>query len=177
MPALHFIALDKYAGFSLLEVLVASTVFFLGLAGLTALLLTSMAGSVEARHEGVAGAAAAKLAEHIRLNPVALNRYLNPPGSISSICIGGAQCTAEQQADYDFRLWQIELAESIQNARGLVCHDATPEDGIEGNSRCDGLGPLVIKIFWYGPANGARPDDNPKRFTLEIWSVANKRDQ
>jgi len=168
VSALHFRTLGKYAGFSLLEVLVASTVFSLGLAGLAALLLTSMTGSAEARHEGIAVVAAANLAEQIRLNPVALSRYLNPPGDITSICMGGAQCTAEQQADYDFRLWQIELAKSIQNARGLVCHDATPEDGIEGNSRCDGPGPLVIKIFWYGPAKGAKPDDNPKRFTLEL---------
>jgi len=70
-------------GFSLLEVLIATTVFALGLAGFAALLLTSMKGSVEARQEGVAAMAAASLAEQIRLNPMAIGRYLNPPDDIS----------------------------------------------------------------------------------------------
>jgi len=116
------------SGFSLLEVLIASTVFCLGMAGFAALLLGSLIGSAEARRESVASLAAASLAEQIRLNPVALDRYLNPPEVISRICADNGQCTPEQQADYDFRLWQLELADSIRNARGLVCHDETPED-------------------------------------------------
>ena len=138
------------SGFSLIEVLIASTVFSLGLAGFTALLLSSIMGSAEARREGIAYIAAANLAEQIHLNPLALDRYLNPPKHISRICTTDNNCTPEQQADYDFRLWQLELADSIRNARGLVCRDETPEDGIEGNSQCNGAGPLVIKIFWDG---------------------------
>ena len=158
----------KNSGFSLLEVLVASTVFSLGLAGIAALLLASIIGSAEALREGIASMAAASLAEQIRLNPVALDRYLNPPEYISRICAGDNQCTPEQQADYDFRLWQLELADSIQNARGLVCHDETPQDGVEGNSHCDGTGPLVIKIFWYGQTSDADDGVNQHRFTLEV---------
>ena len=158
-------------GFSLLEVLIAATVFALGLAGLTALLLSNIIISAGARHAGVASVAAANLAEQIQMNPVALNRYINPPEYLSRICMGGEQCTPEEQADYDFRLWQIELAERIQNARGLVCHDSTPEDGTEGNGYCDGTGPLVIKIFWSGSGNAGSEDarQQPKqhRFTLE----------
>jgi type IV pilus modification protein PilV len=142
------------SGFSLIEVLIASTVFSLGLAGFTALLLSSIMGSAEARREGIASIAAANLSEQIRLNPLALARYLNPPKNISRICTTDNNCTPEQQADYDFRLWQLELADSIRNARGLVCRDETPEDGIEGNSQCNGAGPLVIKIFWDGQSSG-----------------------
>jgi len=156
------------SGFSLLEVLVASTVFSLGLAGLAALLLASILGSAEARREGVATLAAASLSEQIRLNPVALERYLNPPESISRICSGDTQCTPEQQADFDFRLWQLELADSIQNARGLVCRDETPQDGIDGDSHCGGTGPLVIKIFWNGRGVDENGDQIRHRFTLEI---------
>ena len=113
------------SGFSLIEVLVASTVFSLGLAGFTALLLTSIMGSAEARREGVASLAAASLAEQIRLNPVAIERYLNPPETVTEICAGGNPCLPEQQADYDFKLWQLELADRIRNARGIVCRDET----------------------------------------------------
>ncbi len=157
-----------HAGFSLLEVLVASTVFSLGLAGFTALLLASIIGSAEARREGIASMAAASLAEQIRLNSVALNRYLNPPESISRICSGATLCTPEQQADYDFRLWQLELADRIQNARGLVCRDETPQDGVEGNDQCDGAGSLVIKIFWNGQGNNSNGGANQHRFALEV---------
>jgi type IV pilus modification protein PilV len=156
------------AGFSLLEVLIASTVFSMGLAGLTALLLTSIIGSTEARRQSFASMAAASLSEQIRLNPIALNRYLDPPEYISKMCTGGDLCTPEQQADYDFRLWQLELADGIQNARGLVCRDETPQDGVEGNIRCDGTGPLVIKIFWVGQGIDDRGGPRQQRFTLEV---------
>lgn len=155
------------SGFSLLEVLIATTVFSLGLAGFAALLLSNIIGSTQARREGIAATAAASLAEQIRLNPVALNRYLDPPENISKICEGESQCTPEQQADYDFRLWQLELADRIHNARGLVCRDETPQDGIEGNAHCDGAGPLVIKIFWSGRDNAQQGESARHRFTLE----------
>lgn len=151
-----------------MEVLVASTVFSFGLAGFAALLLTSIIGSTQARREGIAAIAAASLSEQIRLNPTALPRYLDPPENISQICAGENQCTPEQQADYDFSLWRFELADSIQNARGLVCRDETPQDGVEGNSHCDGAGPLVIKIFWTGQGNDLSDESDQHRFTLEV---------
>ena len=156
------------SGFSLIEVLVASTVFSFGLAGFAALLLASIISSAEARRESIASMAAASLAEQLRLNPTTLDRYLNPPEYVSRICSGENLCTPEQQADYDFRLWQLELADSIKNARGLICHDGTPQDGVEGDNHCDGAGPLVIKIFWRG--QGADESGNPiqLRYTLEV---------
>lgn len=157
----------SYAGFSLLEVLVAGAVFSFGLAGLSALLLVSIIGSAEARNEGIASIAAANLAEQIRLNPAALERYLNPAETISRVCLGGDQCTAEQQADYDFALWRIELADRIRDARGTVCHDSTPEDGVEGSNHCDGTGPLVIKIFWSAPGGDNAQNSGQRRFILE----------
>jgi len=156
------------SGYSLLEVLIASTVFSFGLAGFAALLLASIIGSTEARRQGTASMLAANLAEQVRLNPAALDRYLNPPTDISRICAGTTTCTPDQQADYDFRLWQIELADSIPNARGLICRDGTPTDGVEGDSHCDGNGPLVIKIFWRGPTSGEKDETNHHRFTLEV---------
>ena len=155
-------------GFSLIEVLVAMTVFSLGLAGFSALLLSSITGSAQAYREGIAVMAAVSLSEQIRMNPVALHRYLDPPENISIICAGETQCTPEQQADYDFRIWQLELSDRIQNARGLVCRDGTPMDGVEGNSHCDGTGPPVIKIFWGDQGNKLTGESNRRRFTLEV---------
>jgi type IV pilus modification protein PilV len=156
------------AGFSLLEVLIATTIFSLGMAGFAALLLASIISSAEARRESIASMAASSLSEQVRLNPDALDRYLNPPEYVTLICSGENLCTAEQQADYDFRLWQLELADSIQNARGLICRDETPQDGVEGNDHCDGTGPLVIKIFWYGQGTDANGAANQHRYTQEV---------
>ena len=160
--------MNKGSGFSLLEVLVATTVFSLGLAGFAALLLASITGSTQARREGIASMAAANLAEQVRLNPTALDRYLDPPDQISRICVGDNPCSTEQQADYDFRLWQLELADRIHNARGLVCRDGTPQDGVEGNDHCDNTGPLVIKVFWDGQRTDANGHPVQHRLVLEI---------
>ena len=161
------VALKKYSGFSLLEVLVASLIFSFGLAGFAQLLLNCMAGASEARLESAATLAAASLSEQLRMNPVALDRYLDPPDIVSAICNGPSVCTPRQQADYDFRLWQIELADRIRNARGLVCRDGTPQDGGEGNAQCDGSGPLVIKIFWPGLRNAADGRLRQHRYVVE----------
>jgi len=87
--------LQKGAGFSLLEVLVASLLFSFGLAGFASLLLASIAGASESRQEGAAALAAAALAEQLRMNPTALQPYLDPPETVSRICDGTVECTAD----------------------------------------------------------------------------------
>ena len=159
---------ESNCGFSLIEVLVASTVFSLGLAGFSALLLTSIISAAEARRAGIATMAAASLSEQLRLNPLALDRYLNPPEYVSLLCSGEVSCTPEQKADYDFKLWQLKLADNIQNARGLICRDGTPKDGDNGDTHCDGSGPLVIKIFWRGQGVDESGQLKQHRYTLEI---------
>lgn len=165
--SLH-VTLKKYSGFSLLEVLLASLIFSFGLAGFSSLLLASMAGATEARVEGAAILAAASLSEQLRMNPSALDRYTDPPDLVTVTCDGSIECGTKEQADYDFRLWQIELADRIRNARGLVCRDGTPQDGGEGNAKCDGSGPLVIKIFWPGLRTGADGGVRQHRYVVEV---------
>jgi Tfp pilus assembly protein PilV len=148
--------------------MLASLIFSFGLAGFAKLLLASMAGATEARLEGAATLSAASLSEQLRMNPAALSRYLDPPGTVSAICNGAIECTPDQQADYDFSLWRIDLADRIRNARGLVCRDGTPQDGGEGNAQCDGSGPLVIKIFWPGLRTGADGRVLQHRYVVEV---------
>jgi type IV pilus assembly protein PilV len=159
---------SRISGFSLLEVLIASLVFSFGLAGFAGLLLASISGASAARSDGTAALAATSLAEQLRMNPTAMPRYLAPPELVFRICNGTVVCTPAQQADYDFRLWQIELANSIRGARGLVCHDGTPQDGGEGNARCDGAGPLVIKIFWPGLRDESDGRPRQHRYVMEL---------
>jgi len=164
----HHVTLKKYSGFSLLEVLIASLVFSFGLGGFASLLLASMASATEARLEGAATLAAASLSEQLRMNPSALQHYMDPPAFVSAICDGRTECTPGQQADYDYKLWQTELADRIRNARGLVCRDGTPRDGGDGHAQCDGSGPLVIKIFWPGLRTGADNRVQQHRYVVEV---------
>lgn len=173
-------------GFSLLEVLIASTMFSLAMAGLSALLLTNLSSSAQSRKTSVASVAAANLAEQIRLNSLAIDRYLNPPDTVSKDCqnsgsgsgsgsgagsgsgmaSAGVVCTPQQQADYDFGSWQLELSEQLPHSAATVCMDNTPEDGDVVDEQCDGGGPLVIKIFWATPPDANNQSINKHRYTL-----------
>lgn len=157
-------------GFSLLEVLIASTVFSLGMAGISALLLVNLGSSAQSRNASTATVAAANLAEQILLNPLATSQYINPASNVTTICRsthhGPVLCTPQQQADYDFNIWKQELAAQIHNSTGVVCNDSSPEDGDRNNSRCDGAGTMVIKIFWGGPPTTSGQTSNEYRYTL-----------
>lgn len=159
-------------GFSLLEVLIASTMFSLGMAGLSALLLVNLGDSAQSRNSSTASSAAANLAAQIKLNPLAVDRYLNPPGNIARICVnltgatGVAMCNPQQQADYDYSIWKEELAAQIRHSTAVVCQDSSPQDGDRIDDQCDGAGSIVIKIFWGGPASGASQTAHEYRYTL-----------
>lgn len=159
-------AKGKCTGFSLLEVLIASTMFSLGMAGVAALLLTNLSSSAQSRKTSVASVAAANLAEQIRLNSLAIDRYVNPPGSVSKDCQSPAFCTPQQQADYDFGSWQLELSEQLPHSAVKVCMDNTPEDGDVIDDQCDGGSVLVIKIFWATPPTTNNLSVHKHRYTL-----------
>lgn len=172
----------KCTGFSLLEVLIASTMFSLGMAGVAALLWTNLSSSAQSRKTSVASVAAANLAEQIRLNSLAIDRYLNPPESVSKDCqssgtgsgsgsgsgagAGAVVCTPQQQADYDFGSWQFELIEQLPHSAVKVCMDNTPEDGDVIDEQCDGGSLLVIKIFWATPPTANNLSIHTYRYTL-----------
>lgn len=171
-------ASGKCTGFSLLEVLIASTMFSLGMAGLSALLLTNLSSSSQSRKTSIASVAAANLAEQIRLNSLAIDRYLNPADTASKDCqssgsgtassggSGAVVCTPQQQADYDFELWQLELTDQLPHSAVKVCMDNTPDDGDVIDAQCDGGSLLVIKIFWATPPSADNPSINSHRHTM-----------
>ena len=166
----------KCTGFSLLEVLIASTMFSLGMAGLSALLLTNLSSSAQSRKTSFASVAAANLAEQIRLNSLAIDRYLSPPDAVSKACqssgsgsgvsSGTVVCTPQQQADYDFGSWQLELSDQLPHSAVKVCMNNTPDDGDVIDEQCDGGSLMVIKIFWATPPTANNLSINKHRYTL-----------
>ena len=157
-----------YPGFSLLEVMIATAIFSLGLAGFATLLLSNMVSSAHARNASAISIAATQLAEQIRLNPDQIERYITPPEYIERICTGDASCSPWQQADFDFRLWQIELGDRVPGARAVVCRDESPEDGSLSDPACDGTGALLIKIFWPSRATETSIEGETNRYVLPL---------
>jgi type IV pilus assembly protein PilV len=118
---------SKQQGFSLLEVLVAATVLSVGFSGLASLALQSLSASSQARAQSNAALLAGEMHTHIRLSP-----------------LGYSQWSAD---------WQQRVGAALPGGNGLVCLDATPDDGTAQHPACSGNGPLVVKLFW--PASGA----------------------
>lgn len=146
-------------GFSLVEVLVASAIFSIGCAGLALMLMRAVHGSAEARNRSVATMEASSLAELILLNPAALGHYVDAAPA-SANCISGTPCDSAEWAADNLERWQLELQQSLADATGLVCRDASSLDGTAGEPACDGTGSAVVKVFWNeaGPAAAAAPD-------------------
>lgn len=155
-------------GFSLVEVLVAAVVFALGLGGLSLMMLTSVHGSVEAQNQTTAAMQAAALAELILLNPAATGHYINPPAQTSENCFAPAACSSAAWAAGNLARWQYELEQSLAHASGMVCLDATPNDGHAAAPACDGDGRAVVKVFWVEPRHLDDDDGGLRRAVLAV---------
>lgn len=158
----------RHRGFSLVEVLVAATVFSLGLGGLSLMLLNSAQGSLSARNQTTAAMYAASLAELILLNPAARGHYINPPALSGADCFAPETCSGAAWAAGNLARWRYQLQRSLGAASGLVCLDATPEDGDSADPDCDGNGSAVVKIFWVEPRHFAADDGGARRAVLPV---------
>jgi len=152
-------------GFSLLEVMVAGVVTALGLSGVAALLLAGTAGTSAAHLDTRAAMLARHLSATIALSPAAATAFLADPPPVTTDCAQDNPCTAEQFAAYNLRQWRLAVAEQLPDGRGLVCRDATPDDGSWAEPACDGVGPLAVKVFWREPGS---PDSPADRLSMAI---------
>jgi type IV pilus assembly protein PilV len=157
-----------HRGFSLIEVLVAAVIFSLGLGGLSLMLLNSAQGSLSARNQTTAAMHAASLAELILLNPASSGHYINPSTRPGGNCLAPEACSGAAWAAGNLARWQYQLQRSLADATGLVCLDATPEDGDAAEPDCDGNGLAVVKVFWVESRHFGDGDDGRRRAVLPI---------
>lgn len=165
MPA---IASRSQDGFSLVELTVATAIYSMGLGSLSLMLLLAVQGTSEARMETAAATQAASLAEMILLTSDAAGHYAFPPGPGASLCDPAVGCSAQEMADWQLDAWRSRLAAELPSGQGLVCRDATPNDGDLENAACSGEGDQVIKIFWELPQSAAESDPSPARHVLRL---------
>jgi len=140
-------------GFSLLEVLISGAIMSTGLAGLAALLLSSVSGTAQAGHRTVATMLAAGLVSQIRITPAAEQTFLQSPPLVIVPCDATHACSAQQFSAFNLKTWQLEVALRLPGGLGVVCMDGSPFDGSADNVDCDGGDLLVVKVFWRAGAH------------------------
>lgn len=159
----------RRAGFSLVELSVATAIYSMGLGSLSLMLLLAVQGTTEARFETTAAIQAASLAEMILLNSDAAGHFALPTMDGTVSCGLGQTCSVEEMATWQLETWRRRLAADLPGGQGLVCIDRTPHDGDAANAACDGEGgSAVIKVFWQSPATGAGPESSTARRILQL---------
>jgi type IV pilus assembly protein PilV len=155
-------------GFSLIEVMVATAVFSLGLGGLSLMMMTAAGGTSGAQHSTVASVSAASMGELILMNPSAIGHYINPPSTVVPFCDGSESCSPVDMALSHLGQWQYRLASELPKGSGLVFRDGTPDDGHAADPGCDGNGGLVVKVFWMDRRHQDDADGGLRRIVTAV---------
>ena len=142
-------------GFTMLEVLISIVVIAFGMLGVAGLQAFALKNSQGASFRSVATVLANDLIDRIRANPqgAATNAYaaagtMATPAE-NAACLTTACPDASALARHDLFEWTRLLATSLPNGEGYLCFDSEPNDGTgPTDAKCNGSGPLVIKIWW-----------------------------
>ena len=178
-------------GFTLLEVLVAILVLSFGLLGISGLLLATVQNNTIAAQRTTATFLAQDMADRIRGNVNATKQsnaggtatqtvyYLSTVGSPRG-CYGpgptGNCATRQDVAERDMAEWVAQIRNSLPAGEGIVCKDATPDDGFSfAFPNCDAndsQSPWVIKIFWVVRAeDSSQGSPKVQRFSLLLGAT------
>jgi len=119
--------LKRQTGITLIETLVALLVVSVGLIGLAALQVRSVAAGAEAVHRTAALGLSVSMAERIRANRSAGSAYggaAADPGCDAAVTAGPVDCTPSELAASDLFVWQREVARTLPRGHGSIAIDA-----------------------------------------------------
>jgi type IV pilus assembly protein PilV len=171
----------KAAGFTLVEVLVATLVLGLGLLGGVAMQLHALRTRYESAQLSRAVQLAAGMAERIRANAAQASAYVGfdydvatdphaayapAAGAVASVALAaacaGASCTPAELAGAELAELQRAVARQFPTGRARICRDAQMWEARRLRWDCTGGAgdPLVIKIGW----RGKNPDGSARTF-------------
>ena len=148
------------SGFTLIELSVATAVFAMGLGSFSLLLLLAVQGTVESQHQSVAVNHADSMAQRVMMNSDAVGHYVFPMETAPHDCSPDHECTTTEMASGMIADWQRRVKAELPGGRGVVCRDASPNDGDSDDPACSGSGYPVVKVLWAEPpqANGDSPE-------------------
>lgn len=152
----------------MIELVVATAIFSMGLGSLSLLLLASVQGTAEARHRTVATTHAESLAEMIALQSDAYGHDVFGPSAAAAAVCNGVVCQNPALAGDELESWREQLARELPGASGLVCRDRTPDDGNVYDPACDGGGALVTKVFWTESRHEQDEDRGERRVVARL---------
>ncbi|WP_431477753.1 type IV pilus modification protein PilV [Massilia eburnea] len=159
-----------FAGFTMVEVLVAVLLLAVGLVGALAMQAHAMRSRQESALQTEALQAAATLADRIRANAAQSSAYLGFEFDAETAAAldapancAAAPCDPATIARLELSEFRRHLAATLPRARAVVCRDSSAAPGGQLQWPCSGAAdaPVVIKIGWHS----RRPDGSSTSFT------------
>ncbi|MDT7834243.1 type IV pilus modification protein PilV [Aquabacterium sp. OR-4] len=138
-------------GVALMEALIGVLLLSMAALAYAALQVRGLTGNASAMWRSKATLLATEMADRLRANPtgVAEGRYAALSSAEAPACGEASACTPANMARLDHVQWSAALANDLPQGRGVVCLDATPDDGQVDSPACDGAGAVfAVKVFW-----------------------------
>jgi len=164
----------RSSGFTLLEVLIAIVVFSIGLLGIATLQIAGMKQAFNANVRTVAMQQASDIADRMRANKQGFRDgeydIAAMPADWDVDCAADP-CEPDELAEYDLVEWNDANADVLPLGVGMVCVDATPDDGDDTDWQCDGNGDVyAVKVQWTERAetDDAQADTRVERFVMRV---------
>lgn len=148
-----------HRGLALLEALIALLLLSGAALSYAALQAKGLGASHSALWRSKASILAYEMADRMRANRqgVTDGRYNSLLSPSTPACGTSSACSTTQMAALDHAQWSTALALALPQGEGVVCLDATPDDGAAGSPACDGAGAmLAVKVFWREKAEASR---------------------
>ena len=151
----------RVGGFSLIESLIAMTLFAIGFLALAVLQVTGIRSTTESHQRSIAQLLVQQMADRIRANRLLVlssdrTAYsATDPEDIDEAgvteCHDDAvtSCNASELAAYDLLQWRLGYSALLPGGDGLVCYDDTPlvTNATQFND-CDGGRILTVRLSW-----------------------------
>jgi type IV pilus assembly protein PilV len=156
------------AGSSLIEVLVAMTMFAVGMLGISALQTSTLKSNQNSYMRTQAVYLAQDIVERMRSNSTGvLNGNYNDPTPVATAnCTTTTGCSTSQMAANDVYQWEAAVAAALPLGAATVCRDASPNDGTIAVPACSNSGSLyAVKIWWDDDRDGSADDIFVMAFT------------
>lgn len=139
-------------GVGMIEALISVLLLSVCALSYAALQARGLSSNTSAMWRSKAALLSADMADRMRANQVGVTggayRSLSSVTAVTD-CGTTSSCTPARMALLDHYQWNNLLADALPGGSGVVCIDASPDDGTASAPNCDGGGAAyAIKVFW-----------------------------